>query len=166
MNSSINSNLEKLFNSNEIKILKNNLIITTNNILQVFDSDTGSTKFKIPINSQVSPVVNNDYIFTITKNNYLISVQISTGKIIYSYEINQLISNYLKSKKKEINIKLIRLINSQVYVFLDNAFVVKLSLDGVIKDIFKLPKKMDSNPIFIENSLIYLNNKNKIVILN
>ena len=166
VNSSINSNLEKLFDSNEIMILKNNLIITTNNILQVFDSDTGSTKFKIPINSQVSPVVNNDYIFTITKNNYLISVQISTGKIIYSYEINQLISNYLKSKKKEINIKLIRLINSQVYVFLDNAFVVKLSLDGVIKDIFKLPKKMDSNPIFIENSLIYLNNKNKIVILN
>jgi len=166
VNSSINSNLKKLFDSNEIKILKNNLIITTNNILQVFDSDTGSTKFKIPINSQVSPVVNNDYIFTITKNNYLISVQISTGKIIYSYEINQLISNYLKSKKKEINIKLIRLINSQVYVFLDNAFVVKLSLDGVIKDIFKLPKKINSNPIFIENSLIYLNNKNKIVILN
>jgi len=61
---------------------------------------------------------------------------------------------------------LIRLINSQVYVFLDNAFVVKLSLDGVIKDIFKLPKKINSNPIFIENSLIYLNNKNKIVILN
>jgi len=61
---------------------------------------------------------------------------------------------------------LIRLINRQVYVFLNNAFVVKLSLDGVIKDIFKLPKKMDSNPIFIENSLIYLNNKNKIVILN
>ena len=166
VNSSINSNLKKLFDSNEIKILKNNLIITTNNILQVFDSDNGSTKFKIPINSQVSPVVNNDYIFTITKNNYLISVQISSGKIIYSYEINQLISNYLKSKKKEINIKLIRLINSQVYVFLDNAFVVKLSLDGVIKDIFKLPKKINSNPIFIENSLIYLNNKNKIVILN
>ena len=166
VNSSINSNLEKLFNSNEIKILKNNLIITTNNILHVFDSDNGSTKFKIPIDSQISPVVNNDYIFTITKNNYLVSVQISTGKIIYSYEINQLISNYLKSKKKEINIKLIRLINSQFFVFLDNAFVVKLSLDGVIKDIFKLPKKMDSNPIFIENSLIYLNNKNKIVILN
>ena len=166
VNSSINSNLKKLFDSNEVKILKNNLIITTNNILQVFDSDNGSTKFKILINSQVSPVVNNDYIFTITRNNYLISVQISTGKIIYSYEINQLISNYLKSKKKEINIKLIRLINSQVYVFLDNAFVVKLSLDGVIKDIFKLPKKINSNPIFIENSLIYLNNKNKIVILN
>ena len=127
VNSSINSNLEKLFNSNEIKILKNNLIITTNNILQVFDSDNGSTKFKIPINSQVSPVVNNDYIFTITKNNYLVSVQISTGKIIYSYEINQLISNYLKTKKKEIDIKLITLINSQLFIFLDNASLIWIS---------------------------------------
>ena len=72
----------------------------------------------------------------------------------------------MKTKKKEIDIKLITLINSQLFVFLDNAFVVKLSLEGVIKDIFKLPKKINSNLIFIENTLIYINNKNKIVILN
>jgi outer membrane protein assembly factor BamB len=166
VNSSIESNLEKLFYSNEIKVLKNNLIITTNNILQVLDSDNGSTKFKIPINSQIPPIVNSDYIFIVTKNNYLISIQISTGKIIYSYEINQLISNFLKSKKSEINIRLIRLINNQLFIFLENAFVAKLSIDGAIQDIFKLQKKMNSNPIFIENSLIYLNNKNKIIVLN
>ena len=166
VNSSIESNLEKLFYSNEIKVLKDNLIITTNNILQVLDSKNGSTKFKIPINSQIPPVVNSDYIFIITKNNYLVSIQISSGKIIYSYEISQLISNFLKSKKAKINIRLIRLINNQLFIFLENDFVVKLSINGVLQDIFKLQKKMNSNPIFIENSLIYLNNKNKIIILN
>ena len=166
VNSSIESNLEKLFYSNEIKVLKDNLIITTNNILQVLDSNNGSTKFKIPINSQIPPVVNSDYIFIITKNNYLVSIQISSGKIIYSYEISQLISNFLKSKKAKINIRLIRLINNQLFIFLENDFVVKLSINGVLQDIFKLQKKMNSNPIFIENSLIYLNNKNKIIILN
>ena len=96
----------------------------------------------------------------------MISVQISTGKIIYSYDINQLISDYLNSKKKNVKVNLIRLINSQIFVFLNNSFVVKFDIDGKLKDIRKLPKKMNSNPIFIESSLFYLNNKNKLIILN
>ena len=166
VNSSLNSNIDKLFFSNEIKVHNDNLIISSSNILQVVNNETGSTKFKIPISSKVSPIINNDYIFIVSNDNYLISVQISSGKIIYSYEINQLISDYLETKKKEIKINLIRLINNQIYIFLNNSYVVKLSVDGVVKKIFKLPKKINSNPIFIENSIIYLNNKNKIIILN
>ena len=165
VNSSLDSNINKLFSSNEIKIFNDNLIISSNNILQVINNVNGSTKFKIPISSKIPPIINNDYIFVISNNNFLISVQISSGKIIYSYEINQLISDYLNIKKK-VNINLIRLINNQIFVFLDNSYVVKLSIDGSIKEIFKLPRKINSNLIFIENSLIYLNNKNRIIILN
>ena len=166
VNSSLDSNINKLFSSNEIKIFNDNLIISSNNILQVINNVNGSTKFKIPISSKIPPIINNDYIFVISNNNFLISVQISSGKIIYSYEINQLISDYLNIKKKKVNINLIRLINNQIFVFLDNSYVVKLSIDGSIKEIFKLPRKINSNLIFIENSLIYLNNKNRIIILN
>ena len=166
VNTSLESNIEKLFSSNEIQILNDNLIIATENILQVLSNKNGSTKFKIPISSQISPIINKDYIFIISNNNLLISVQISTGKIIYSYDINQLISDYLNSKKKNVKVNLIRLINSQIFVFLNNSFVVKFDIDGKLNDIRKLPKKMNSNPIFIESSLIYINNKNKLVILN
>ena len=166
VNTSVESNIEKLFTSNEIHIFDDNLIISTDNILQVLSNQYGSTKFKIPISSRISPIINKDYIFIVSNNNLLISIQISTGKIIYSYEINQLISDYLNSKKKKINVNLIRLINSQIYVFLNNSFVIKFNVNGEIIDIFKLPKKIYSNPIFIENSLIYLDNKNKIIILN
>jgi len=166
VNTSLKSNIDKLFFSNEIKVHNDNLIISSSNILQVINNVTGSTKFKIPISSKVSPIINNDYIFIVSNDNYLISVQISSGKIIYSYEINQLISDYLETKKKEIKINLIRLINNQIFIFLKNSYVVKLSIDGTVNEIFKLPKKINSNPIFIENSIIYLNNKNKIIILN
>ena len=166
VNSSLESNMDKIFYSNEIKVLSSHLVISTNNVLQVLDSENGSTKFKIPISSQISPIINNDYIFIVTNNNYLVSIQVSTGKIIYSYEITQLVSNFLKSKKKEINVNFIKLVNNQIFVFLDNSFVAKLSISGVLKDIYKLPKKINSNIIFIDNSLIYLNSKNKITILN
>ena len=101
VNTSLESNIEKLFSSNEIQIFDDNLIISTDNILQVLNNKNGSTKFKIPISSQISPIINKDYIFIVSNNNLLISVQISTGKIIYSYEINKLISDYLNSKKRK-----------------------------------------------------------------
>ena len=166
VNSSIASNIEKLFFSNEIKLFDDNLIISTDNILQVLNNENGFTKFKIPISSQISPIINNDYIFVVSRNNLLISVQISTGKILYSYNINQLISDYLKSKKKNVQVNLMRLINNKIFIFLDNYFVVKVGVNGELKEIYKLPKKINSNLIFIENSLIYLNNNNKIIILN
>ena len=166
VNSSIASNIEKLFFSNEIKLFDDNLIISTDNILQVLNNENGFTKFKIPISSQISPIINNDYIFVVSRNNLLISVQISTGKILYSYNINQLISNYLKSKKKKVQVNLMRLINNKIFIFLDNSFVVKVGVNGELKEIYKLPKKINSNLIFVENSLIYLNNNNKIIILN
>ena len=160
------SNIDRLFSSNEIQIFNDNLIISTDNILQVLSTQNGSTKFKIPISSQISPIINKDYIFIVSNNNFLISIQISTGEIIYSYEINQLISEYFNSKKKKVKINLIRLINGKIFIFLNNSFVVKFNIEGKIIDIYKLPKKMNSHPIFIENSLIYLNNRNKINILN
>ncbi len=166
VNSSIASNIEKLFFSNEIKLFDDNLIISTDNILQVLNNENGFTKFKIPISSQISPIINNDYIFVVSRNNLLISVQISTGKILYSYNINQLISDYLKSKKKNVQVNLMRLINNKIFIFLDNSFVVKVGVNGELKEIYKLPKKINSNLIFVENSLIYLNNNNKIIILN
>ena len=101
VNTSLESNIEKLFSSNEIQIFDDNLIVSTDNILQVLSAQNGSTKFKIPISSQISPIINKDFIFIVSNNNFLISVQISTGKIIYSYEINQLISDYLNSKKRK-----------------------------------------------------------------
>ncbi len=166
VNTYLDSNLDKLFYANEIKLSEKNLIISTDNILQVLNNENGSTKFRIPINSQISPIINNDYIFIMSDNNFLISVQISTGKIIYSYEIDQLISDFLKSKKKKVNINLIRLINNQIFIFLDNSYVLKMSISGILKDIYKLPKKINSNLILVENSMIYLNSNNKITILN
>ena len=166
VNTYLDSNLDKLFYANEIKLSEKNLIISTDSILQVLNNENGSTKFRIPINSQIPPIINNDYIFIMSDNNFLISVQISTGKIIYSYEIDQLISDFLKSKKKKVNINLIRLINNQIFIFLDNSYVLKMSISGILKDIYKLPKKINSNLILVENSMIYLNSSNKITILN
>ena len=166
LNQSFNVNFDNLFHSSEIKSIKNNLVILTNNVLTVIDNKNGSTKYKIPIKSHLSPLVNNDFFFIVSENNYLILIEISTGKIIYSYEITELISEYSKSKKKNINIKLLRIINDQIFIFLNNSYVVRFEINGRIQEIYKLPKKINSNPIFINDAMIYLSSSNKLVFLD
>ena len=44
-------------------------------------------------------------IFIVTKNNFLVSMDLESGKIIYSYDISQKVANFINSKKKKLEIK-------------------------------------------------------------
>ena len=167
INPSLDINLDNLFFSKEVKILDNSLIILNNNFLHVLNSQNGSTKYKIPIQSTISPLVIDDYVFIINNENLLIAIDNKTGEIIYSLSIEDSIAKFLKKdKKKKIQVKLFRNINNEIFIFLENSYVVKFSINGKLNDIYKLPKKINSDPIFIKNFIYYLNNKNKLVILD
>ena len=96
----------------------------------------------------------------------LVCINLNTGEILYSIDIHQNIANFLDIKKKSVNIKSLVIINNDLFLFLNNAYLVKFSAVGKIKNIIKLSSKLNSFPIFIEDSIIYLNNKNKLIITN
>ncbi len=85
---------------------------------------------------------------------------------MYSTDISQNIANFLDTKKKSIDIKSLAIANNDLYLFLNNSYLVKFSINGKIKDIHKLPPKLKSFPIFINDSIVYLNDKNKLKIFN
>ena len=167
LNQSIDINPTNLFNSNPIVINKDKLIISTNLFLYFIDLNSGSTLFKISISSLLKPIVSGDNLFLITKDNLLVSVNINSFKINYSVDLEQTIANFLDVKKKKpISIKTLLLVNNNLFLFLNNSFFIKLDLIGEIKEISKLSSKIKSDPIFINESLIYINNKNKLIISN
>ena len=167
LNQSIDINPTNLFNSNPIVINKDKLIISTNLFLYFIDLNSGSTLFKISISSLFRPIVSGDNLFLITKDNLLVSVNINSFKINYSVDLEQTIANFLDVKKKKpISIKTLLLVNNNLFLFLNNSFFIKLDLIGEIKEISKLSSKIKSDPIFINESLIYINNKNKLIISN
>ena len=57
---------------------------------------------KKKFSSKIKPLIINYHFFTITKNNLLVSMELSTGKIIYSYNINEKIAKFLNSKKRTL----------------------------------------------------------------
>tara|TARA_Y100000591_G_scaffold327587_1_gene352362 strand:+ start:6474 stop:7802 length:1329 start_codon:yes stop_codon:yes gene_type:complete len=155
-----------LFLGNKLIANKNKIIVTTNNFTYIMDSNTGSILYKKNFSSLIKPLLIDNYLFLISKNDLFISLNLNNGEIIYSYDINKKISEFLNTKRKKAKFKNIFMLNNKIYIFLENSYVVIFEVIGNIEKIIKLPYKLNSQPIVIEDSIIFFNFKNKISIVN
>ena len=132
----------------------------------ILNAKTGSIISKKNFSIISKPVINRKNIFLISKNNFLISMNIDTGKIIYSYDIGQKIADFVGSKKKKIEVKTLLIVNDGIFVFLKNSYLIKFNINGEINELIKLPSKLHSHPIFINDYLLYLDKSNKLFLIN
>ena len=58
------------------------------------------------------------------------------------------------------------LLNNEIFLFLKNSFVLQFKKDGQLQEIKKLPTKINTFPILIESSILYLNFKNRLIIVD
>ena len=153
LNQSLDINPNNLFYSNPIVLHRDRLIVSTDLYLYILDSNTGSKLSKVAITSLFKPIISGKNLFLITKDNLLVCINLDTGEILYSIDISQNIANFLDTKKKSVNIKYLAIVNNDLFLFLSNSYLVKLTSDGKIKNINKLSSKLNSFPIFINDSL-------------
>ena len=106
LNDSIILGSDNLFQGNQIISDRNKIVVSSNNNTYVIDANSGLILSKKKFSSKIKPLIINDHFFTITKNNLLVSMEVSTGKIIYSYNINEKIAKFLNSKKGTLHPKL------------------------------------------------------------
>ncbi len=155
-----------IFNSNPIIIHNDKIVISTDSNLNIMNTINGRLIKKVAINSIVQPITSGKNLFLITDKNLLVCIDLNLGDIIYSVDINSQIANFLQTKKKSIETKTLFLSNNNLFLFLNNSYLVKISINGEIIEINKLPSKIRSLPIFINDSILYLNNKNKLIVLD
>ena len=58
------------------------------------------------------------------------------------------------------------MLNGKIFIFLKNSYVIVFELNGNIEKIVKLPFKMNSAPILVQDTLIFLDFNNKISVVN
>ena len=162
LNENLDLNLSNIFFGSKIINNKDLIVSSANEYTYVVDINTGSIIHKKSFFSEIKPVIMNNYLFTVSKNNLLISMDLISGKILYSYDINQKISEFLDIKKKFVEFKEIMIVNDKIFIFLKNSYLLIFNIRGSIEDVIKLPTKIKSQPIFIDNSLLYLDFKNKL----
>ena len=166
LNKSIDLNPSNQFSGNPIIYQKNKIIISSNFQSYIIDSNTGSILNKKNFSSYLKPIINNNYLFLITKKNLLVSVDLRNNKILYSYNIDQQIAEFLKIKKETVSLKSLMLVNNNLFVFLNNSYILNFNIKGKLQEIKKLNSEVNSQPIFIDGSLIYLDQKNRLTIVN
>lgn len=166
LNQSLDINPSNLFFSKPIIFYQDKLIISTNLYLYIIDSTSGSILSKIAITSIVRPIISGNNLFIITKNNLLVCINSKKGEIVYSVDISQDIADYLNTKKKSIYVNSLTIVNNDLFLLLNNSYFIKYNAAGTIKNIDKLSSRLNSYPIFINNTIMYLDYKNKLVINN
>ena len=166
LNQTNNVNPSNLFLGNEIIVENEKIISTSNKFTYIIDSITGSIIYKKKISSIIKPLVHNNFFLLINKNNFLIAIDSINGNILYSYDLDQKVSEYFKIKKKNLKIKNIIMLNNEIFIFLKNSYVLILGINGSLKEIRKFPSSVYSQPILIDNKILYLNKNGKIFIVN
>ena len=166
LNQKIDSNLSNLFSGGKVISFKDKIIVHSNNFTHVLNSNNGSMYFKKNFIPKVAPIANNNFLFLISEKNFLIVTNLLSGEILFSYNINDKISNFLKSKKKVFEPKNLFLVNGKILVFLKSSHILSFDLKGNLEDVRKIPIKINSNPIFVNDSILFLDNKNKITVIN
>lgn len=166
LNQTNNINPSNLFLGNEIIVDNKKIISTSDKFTFIIDSNTGSIIHKKNFSSIVKPLVHNNYLLAVNKNNFLIALDLITGKIIYSYDLNQKVSDFFNIKKKYLKINNLMLLNNEIFIFLKNTYVLKLSIDGTLKEVRKFPSTINSKPIIVDNKIFYFDKKGKIFVIN
>ena len=166
LNQSLEMYPSNLFMSNQIVLSKDKVVVSSDFYTYVINSITGEILFKKNFSTKFRPLINKNYLFLITKNNLLISLNLIDGKVIYSYNIDDQISKFLNIAKKKVSLKSLLLLNNDLIVLLNNSFLLNFDVRGKLKKINKLKSRINTEPIFIDKSFLYLDNKNRLTILN
>jgi outer membrane protein assembly factor BamB len=166
LNNTLDLSPNSLFSGSAAVYNNQKVLLSSSENFYILNSENGSVFYKKNLSSLFKPIINNKYIFIVTKNNFLISMELESGKIIYSYDISQKVANFINSKKKKLEIKNFMMINDSIYLFLKNSHVIQFNVNGEISKIVKLPSNLKSYPIFVKNYLLYLNKKNKLFVIN
>ncbi len=166
LNQSTDLNPSNLFFGSVIVQDKNVIVISANQFTYIIDATTGRLLSKNNFFLNSKPVISNNNLFLITSNNFLISVNLNNFKIVYSQNIDEQIANFLDTKIKKVAIKDVMLVNNKITIFLKNSYIVNFNINGSIEEVRKLPAKINSQPIIINNSILFIDKKNKLIVLD
>ena len=156
---------QSLFFGSVIVNSNKEIIISSNNKTFIIDNLSGSVLKSFNFSAAVKPIIINNTVLFVTKNNFLIALNLSTKNIIYSIDISKIDEiklDWLKDK----NFHELMILNNEIFIFLKNNRVLNFEINGKFKGLQKLPSEINTLPIAINNSILYLNNKNNLIILN
>ena len=151
INETYNFKISKLVSDGNSIIFSNN-----KNEFHSIDVKTGTINWINEINSNITPIITENLIFTVSNEGYLIVIEKNKGNII---RVTDLFKNYKLKKRKNINPVGFVIGNTNLYLTNTDGkmIVVDLSL-GDIKKIEKISGDFISRPFIFNQNLFVIRN--------
>ena len=153
-----------LFVAAPIVFKNNNILISTDKKLKMFNTTFGQIKWEKKFAVSIKPTITKNNVFLITSNNILVCLDIITGEIIWSKKIMKLNENKKIKNIKKINHLLIA--NNQVLLFSSTGYLLTYNYkNGNLISINKILKSgMMNYPIISDGKMFILDKKYKLTI--
>ena len=158
INETYNFKISKLVSDGKSIFFSNN-----KNEFYSVDFQTGITNWVNKINSNITPIIINNLIFTISNEGYLFTIEKNTGNII---RINDVYKNYKIKKRKKITPVGFVVAKNKMYLTRNNGImtIVDLNVGNILKN-KKISSQYISEP-FIYNEHLYVIKKGSIIKFN
>ena len=166
LNKAVETNANNIFYSNDVLVNNNQVYVLTNQEFYIINNKNGFIEYKNNFSSNLSPVIYGDYIFLLNENNFLILIDSKSKEIIYSLDLNSELRDIISKKRFKFNPLKFKIVNNNLFFFLKDSNLLKLDVYGNFKEMVDINSKINSNILFINNSILFLNSKNKLVILD
>ena len=158
INETYNFKMSKLVSDGDAIFFSNN-----KNEFYSIDVKTGTTNWINKINSNLTPILTKDLIFTVSNEGFLFTIQKNTGNII---RINYLYKDYKEKKRKELKPIGFVIGNTNIYISNNDGKLIVADLsNGKVNFIEKIGGDTISEP-FIVNQNLYLIKSGSIVRYN
>ncbi|MFL2883568.1 MAG: PQQ-binding-like beta-propeller repeat protein [Pelagibacteraceae bacterium] len=149
-----------LFSSLPIIIKENNLMLSTNKSISLFNTATGFKVWERFIVSKTKPILTQNYLFLITSDHYLMCIDLLSGETVWSQNLYKQVD---KEKKLEKTMKKIGaatniiIANSKIIVITNNGHVLLFNyFDGKIYSKDRILKsKISSIPVVSKGSIYF-----------
>ena len=146
-------------------IADKNTIFFSNNKNQFFsiDINSGSFNWENKINSDLTPTVVENYIFTVSLEGYLIIIDKKSGNII---KVTDVLDHFKEKKRKKITPTGFIVTSNKIYLSLDNGRLLVIDISsGKTVTTLKIDSEKISRPYILGNNL-YIIKDNAIIKLN
>ena len=158
-------NVQAAFDGKLSIIDKNKILISTESLISLHQTTSGFKFWEQKIDTSLSPIISNDLIFALTKDNLILVLETSTGDLVWSNDIDQ----YKKkddrflSREKKIQLIDFKLVNNSLYLFTANKIKKINAKTGVFISEFQLPSIIKTNVIFGNGLMYFFDKKNRLV---
>ena len=128
------------------------------------DSFAGKTNWEIPFGTRIRPVISNRFIFLVSKEGFILNIDLRTGKIVWS---KKLFTSKETNLKKMGEVTSLLLISDQLFFTTKNGYFFFVNYEnGEIINYAKVAKGFYSRPAVADGKIYIIDKDMRVLVFN